>query len=223
MSRQLSEFLDVGFHGDKYLIELVFAAARRCEQFIETGTNVGSSLVYLAKNFPQLPCYSCDPDKESCNFARQQAAALPHVQIENEASPQFLHLLAKKQPGLCGRETLCWLDSHGYGFCWPLKEEVEFITNRFESACIFIDDFQVPGRPQFLFDEYDGQVCGAKLIAGSLAKKTDYKFILPTYTDRTSTHHPLKGWILIAYGRAATIEVPPSIQDKVTVSTTLPQ
>jgi hypothetical protein len=181
MSRQLSEFLEVGFHGDKYLLELVFAAARRCEQFVETGTNVGSSICYLARHFPKLPCYSCEPDKESCEFARRKAAPFPNAQINHEPSPQFLHTLAKQVPGLASRETLFWLDSHGYGFRWPLREEVEFITTRFDSACIFIDDFKVPGQPQFLFDEYDGQICGMELIAGSLAKKSDYRFILPDF------------------------------------------
>lgn len=222
MSRQLSPFLELGFHGDKYLIELVFAAARRCGQFIETGTNVGSSVVYLAKNFPKLPCYSCEPDKEACDFARGKAAALPNVQISNELSPQFLHTLQGKVPGLCARETMFWLDSHGYGFRWPLRDEVEFITTRFDSACIFIDDFKVPGQPQFLFDEYDGQVCGLEEIAGGLAKKSDYRFILPTYKDKTSPHHPLKGWILITYGHSSALEIPASIKDKVSISTQPP-
>jgi len=216
MGRQLSEFLEIGFHGDKYLIELVFAAAQRCAQFVETGTNVGSSLCYLAGNFPKLQCYSCEPDKEAFQFARQKASALANVRLFNEASPQFLHTVAGKVPGFCGLETLFWLDSHGYGFRWPLREEIEFITGNFESAYIFIDDFQVPGRPQFLFDEYDGQICGLELIADRLKKNLDYRFTYPCYQDKTSTHHPLKGWVLITYGRANTLEVPASIQNKVT-------
>jgi hypothetical protein len=216
MSRQLSEFLDIGFHGDKYLVEMAFAAAQRCEQFVETGTNVGSSLVYLAKLFPNLPCYSCEPDKESCLVAHKQAMGLANVRIFHEASPRFLHLVAAQVPGLCGRETLFWLDSHGHGFRWPLKDEIEFITSRFDSACLFIDDFQVPGQPQFLFDEYDGQICGFDLIEGSFAKRTDYRFILPCYPDKTSTHHPLRGWILITYGRSGALEIPAALKNKVT-------
>lgn len=218
MSRELSPFLEIGFHGDKYLIELIFAAARQCAQFVETGANVGSSLCHLAKTFPQLPCFSCEPDKEAFQFARQKAAALPNARLFHEPSPQFLHTLAAQQPGFCDKETLFWLDSHGFGFHWPLREEIEFITSRFATACIFIDDFKVPGQPQFLFDEYDGQVCGRELIDGGLAKKSDYRFVLPCYKDKTSTHHPLKGWVLITYGRANALEIPDSLRGKVTVS-----
>jgi hypothetical protein len=218
MSRQLSQFLDIGFHGDKYLIELVFAAAQRCSQFVETGANVGSSLCYLAGNFPRLQCYSCEPDAEAFQFARQKAGALANVRLYHEASPQFFHTVAGQQPGFCGRDTVFWLDSHGYGFRWPLREEIEFITGHFDSAHIFIDDFKVPGQPQFLFDEYDGQICGLELIADRLAKNLDYRFTFPCYQDKTSTHHPLKGWVLITYGRANTLEVPASIKGKVTTS-----
>ena len=218
MSRQLSQFFEIGFHGDTYLIELVFAAAQRCPQYVETGANVGSSLCHLARSFPEVQCHSCEPDAESFQFARQKAGSLANVHLYHEASPQFFHTVAGQQPGFCGRETVFWLDSHGYGFRWPLREEIEFITGHFDSAHIFIDDFKVPGQPQFLFDEYDGQICGLELIADRLAKGRDYRFILPCYQDKTSTHHPLKGWILITYGRAGALEVPSNIKSKVTIA-----
>jgi hypothetical protein len=217
MRRQLSQFLEIGFHGDKYLIDLVFAATQQCSQFVETGANVGSSLCYLARNFPGVQCYSCEPDRESFEFARQKAAKLANVHLYHEASPQFFHTVTGQQPGFCGRDTVFWLDSHGHGFRWPLREEIEFITGHFESAFVFIDDFKVPGQPQFLFDEYEGQTCGLELIADSLTKNLDYRFILPSYRDKTSGHHPLKGWVLISYGRAGAVEIPASIKDKVTI------
>ena len=224
MSRPLAQFLDVGFHGDKYLIELVFAAARRSAQFVETGTNVGSSLVYLATNFPKLPCFSCEPDNESCNFAKEKAAKLPNARICQEASPRFLHWLLEQDAGFCERETLFWLDSHGHGFRWPLQEEVEFITSRFENASLFIDDFQVPGQPQFQFDEYDGQICGMELIRKSFARRAGpgYRVILPRYTEKTSTFHPLRGWVLILCGAAARLEIPASLSGKVNSHDGLP-
>src|SRR5580692_1598116 len=95
MSRQISQFFDIGFHGDRYLIELVFASAQRCSQFVETGANVGSSLCYLARNFPQLDCYSCEPDAESCAVAQKNAKELANAKIVNERSPEFLYALEK--------------------------------------------------------------------------------------------------------------------------------
>jgi hypothetical protein len=216
MTRPLSQFFEIGFHGDKYLIDMVFGAARRSRQFVETGCNVGSSLCYLARHFPDLPCSSCEPDDAAFRFAREQAAPMRNAQVFHEASPDFLHAMAARDPQFCQRETIFWLDSHGYGFRWPLREEIEFITSRFSSAFIFIDDFQVPGQPQFLFDEYDGQVCGLDWIAAGFHARQDYRLVYPCYREKTSTHHPLKGWVLITFGSANSLEIPPQLAGKVT-------
>jgi hypothetical protein len=197
MSRQLSQFFDIGFHGDTYLIELVFAAAQRCSQFVETGANVGSSLCYLARNFPRLQCYSCEPDADAFDAARRNAAQLRNVELTHEKSPEFLHGLEKT---IAMGRTLFWLDSHGYGFRWPLKEEIAFITRTCPGACVFIDDFKVPGQEQFLFDEYDGQVCGFDEIEASFKPGLACHIVYPTYHEKTSTFHPLKGWALIEFG-----------------------
>ena len=52
------------------------------------------------------------------------------------------------------QNVLFWLDAHGYGFKWPLKDEVRFIAEKFKHAYILIDDFKVPGLGCFGFDEY---------------------------------------------------------------------
>jgi hypothetical protein len=211
MSRQLSEFLDTGFHGDKYLIDLVFAAAQRCSTFVETGANVGSSLCYLAKNFPKLECHSCEPDPAACAAAREHAAELTNVTLANEKSPEFLYSLEKM---ISAGRTLFWLDSHGYGFRWPLKEEIAFITRTSPSAYVFIDDFKVPGQPQFMFDEYDGQVCGFEEIEGSFMPGLPCRIVYPSYTERTSTFHPLKGWVLVEFGFDSALPLPPRLMGK---------
>jgi len=204
MSRQLSQFFDIGFHGDRYLIELVFAAAQRCSQFVETGANVGSSLCYLARNFPRLQCYSCEPDAAACAAARKNARELSNVKVAHEKSAEFLCGLEKT---IATGRTLFWLDSHGYGFSWPLKEEIAFITRTAPGACVFIDDFKVPGQPQFLYDEYDGQVCGFDEIEGSFKPGLACHLVYPTYQEKTSTFHPLKGWGLIEFG----FDLPPAL------------
>jgi hypothetical protein len=217
MSRQLSPFFDSGFHGDKYLIELVFAATRRAAQFIETGANVGSSLHYLATNFPAVACYSCEPDPEAFAFAQGKTSALPNVCLSQTASPDFLYGLLQQDPARADLPTVFWLDSHGYGFRWPLQQEVQFITREFKCAYVFIDDFKVPGQPQFLFDEYDGQVCAFESVAPQLRQGLRYNLYYPCYAEKTSQHHPLKGWGLIEFGCAESLEIPPPVQGKTTL------
>ena len=194
------EFQNIGFHGDKHLIEFVddIVIRERIEVFIETGTNVGSSLTYLAKRHPQVQALSCEPDLEAYRRANQYADNLSNVEIYNLPSEDFLNLLAKRE-GLTGKRCLFWLDAHGYGFKWPLREEVRYIADTFAVAYVMIDDFKVPGLDCFRYDEYQGQVCSYEFIRDSLGSRP-YQVFAPRYTDRTSKHHPLVGWGLIVLG-----------------------
>ena len=66
--------VELGFHGDAYLLALVDALLDRAEAFVETGTNVGSTLRYVAARRPQLPCLSCEPDPEALFKQRMEQA-----------------------------------------------------------------------------------------------------------------------------------------------------
>lgn len=206
-------FHDTGFHGDYYLLALVddLVIRERIQCFIETGTNVGSSLVYLAKRHPQVQALSCEQDAEACRRARKNARGLANVEVHHLASKDFLKLLAKR-PGLFQKRCLFWLDAHGYGFEWPLRDEVRFIRENFATAFVMIDDFKVPGLDCFRYDEYQGQVCSYEHIRESLGERPHQVFG-PRYTDRTSSHHPLVGWGLIVLGTE--YKVSPALQVRV--------
>ena len=207
------KFAEVGFHGDKYLLALVDDIVTResIEWFIETGTNVGSTLIYFAKRHPHIQAISCEQDLEACRRAREHARGLTNVEIQQLASRDFLKLLAKRT-GLFEKRCLFWLDAHGYGFEWPLKDEVRFIAENFPSAYIMIDDFKVPELDCFSYDEYRGQVCSYDYIRESFGSRPHQVFG-PRYTDRTSEHHPLVGWGLIVLGADYTL--PAVLQDRV--------
>jgi hypothetical protein len=201
----------MGFHGDLYLIDVVASAADRCGQFIETGTNVGNTIAYFAGRFPAIPCYSCEPATDAFFAAQKRTAELKNVTLANEPSPDFLYHLEKSMESM---DTLFWLDAHGAGFRWPLQNEVAFITRVCPRACVLIDDFQVPGEPQFGFDQYDGQVCGFDYIKAIFQPDKTYRLTFPGYTERTSTFHPLRGWILIEWGYETPLPLPSSLKGK---------
>ncbi|MCB9847863.1 MAG: hypothetical protein H6814_05560 [Phycisphaeraceae bacterium] len=192
--------LPVGFHGDAYLLRLVDAIAPRCSSFIETGCNVGSTASYVARTYPTLRISTCEPDPEAFDVAERTLAMCPSATVVNEPSPGFLHALFDAEPSMRDELHLCWLDAHGYGFDWPLADEVAFLTSRCAGAFLFIDDFQVPGRPDFAFDAYEGQVCGLDLVRPALTPGKRYDLYLPRYTEHTSPHHPLVGTALIVFG-----------------------
>lgn len=193
------EFFTVGFHGDRHLLRIVHELAGSCGAFIETGANTGSTLAYVARTYPRWRCLSCEIDREAYARAAANTALLGNVELKHSDSLSFLKGMLLDEP-LRRCTPLFWLDAHGYGFQWPLAEEVSFVTTHFLSGRILIDDFRVPGREVFGYDSYDGQVCDWEHIVDSLARARAYCVRYPAYTERTSSHHPLRGWVLIEWG-----------------------
>lgn len=140
---------------------------------------------------------------------------LANISIYNETSQEFIHRLKRQYSNLFDEKSLFWLDSHGYGFKWPLKEEIAFITPNFKAAFILIDDFKVPGLDIFGYDEYEGQECSFDYIKEDLNPKLEYRLYYPNYTDRTSKHHPLRGWGLIEFGHGSELKLTESLKEKV--------
>jgi hypothetical protein len=213
VKRIVSPFLPVGFHGDLYLMKLVDSLIKNTNFFIETGTNVGSTLSYFARTYPNVQCFSCEPDLQAFEAALKNTKMLSNVNIYNETSQKFLRRIKRHHSYLFKENVLFWLDAHGYGFKWPLKDEVRFITEQFHSAYILIDDFRVPGLDCFKWDAYKEQVCSFEYIKDSINNNIGYSLYYPAYTDHTSKHHPLTGWGLIEFGRDNDLIIPKNLQN----------
>lgn len=198
--RQLSPVFHKGFHGDEYLLSLVDDIMQWVDAFVETGTNVGQTARYMAKTYPHVPVYSCEPDLEAFKAARQTLRGCENGHLYNMKSPDFLYAVHKEHPSLITSMNLYFLDAHGWGFEWPLKEEIRFITTQLDRAVIIIDDAEVPDNPQFKYATYDGQKCNLEYIIQGLAVGKRYSLCYPAYTERTSLHHPLVGYIVIEFG-----------------------
>lgn len=189
-----------GFHGDRYLLRLVDALARRVPTFLETGSNVGTTLGYVARRYPELECLSCEPDAEAQAVASRHSCVRTGVVVHRETSQEFLKRLERDHADLFARPVLAWLDAHDYGYAWPLREEVAFLTRRFTSGFLLIDDFEVPHDARFGFDAYGDQRCSFEHVAGALSPAVDWRLYYPSYSKHTSPWHPLRGWGLIQFG-----------------------
>ncbi len=203
-------FYDTGFHGDQHLLKLVEFLAFDRQFFIETGTNVGSTLAYFARTYPHIECWSCEPDVEAYRHAVRNAR-ITNTRVFNETSQEFLTRLSKNS-SIFKERVLFWLDAHGYGFQWPLRDEIAFITSRFASGYILIDDFRVPDGDAFGFDKYGDQECSFEYIQNSISPATEYNLYYPNYREKTSTFHPLRGWGLITFGTTADLALPLPLQ-----------
>ena len=209
------DFLEVGFHGDQYPFQLVDLIIRHCSYFVETGTNVGSTLACVARKYPHIHCLSCEPNSRAFQQALKNTKNLPNASIFNQTSQKFFRCIEIECSYLFNQNILFWLDAHGHGFKWPLKEELSFITEKFKRAYILIDDFKVPGFSLFGYDQYKGLICSFEYVKDVINQKIRYKLYYPNYTRRSSKHHPLRGWGLIEYGQHSPLEISGLLESKV--------
>ena len=105
-----------------------------------------------------------------------------------------MNILDIEHNDIFDRKIFIWLDAHGGAYKWPLREEVSFFTRKIKTGYILIDDFKVPDLSCFGYDSYNGQVCSFDYIKEDINPDLQYHLEYPTYTERTSTFHPLRGW-----------------------------
>lgn len=185
-----------GFHGDINLINLIFRLTSDVNQFIETGSFFGHTSYFYAKKFPDIDCYTCEIDFEHFEIANNYLKNVTNVKMFNQDSVKFLKNILQNEKKILEKKSLIWLDAHGYGFEWPLKEEVKIITSNFKNYYLFIDDFKVPGlENKFHYDKYGQQECSYEYIKNDI--KGDYDIYYPNYDYGTSYFEPPTGWCLI--------------------------
>lgn len=200
--RRVDKLGDTGFHGDTHLIALTDHLLEQASSFIETGTNVGTTTLHVARRNPDLQCISCEPWQPAYEAAARHAYPYANARIYNMDSISLLDMMADQWPA---GPRVWWLDAHGWGFKWPLRAEVAEISANAVNEAMLIDDFQVPGLPEFGYEEYGTQVCSWDYIAPALARNPDAVYY-PAYTERTSPHHPLRGWVLMLFGNGFSVE-----------------
>ena len=203
------------FHGDNYLLTFCDFVLMRSEIFIETGTYYGHTSEYVARSFKDLHVHSCEPKPEHFIEAKKKLAPfVKQVTLYQTTSLEFLRKLIQQDPTIVEKDTVFWLDAHSFGYDWPLPDEINFITKNFTKAYVFIDDFKNPGNPLFQHDKTANYECAWETIYEYLHKSKNYTLYFPDYTEKTSTHHPLVGWLLIEFGHTE-MQIPLSIEKNV--------
>lgn len=191
---RLSVYCPVGFHGDPYLMSIVDGLAAQCSQFIETGTEAGSTIGYTARMYPHLDCYSVETDLGTHELASYNLANHENVTLLCEYSLAFLDVLQPTSP------ALFWLDAHSHGWGCDLGKEVDIILSRWDSGYILLDDFEVPGRAEFGFDWYESYgKLNWETVAADISEEMKQRIgriYYPNYTPPFAT----RGWVLIPFG-----------------------
>jgi hypothetical protein len=189
----------IGFHGDRHLVHAFGRALKDADLLVETGSNEGVSLAYAASLRPDIAMRSCELSPPALAKARGRCAAYPLVRIDAVPSPDSLFAVAKEFPNVAGQRPVFWLDAHAEGVPLPLAREVSFLTSTYPRGHLFIDDFQIPDCPWFGYDSYEDGTIGLDYVLPHLDRRHSYILTLPRYQEKSSTHHPLRGWCCISW------------------------
>jgi SAM-dependent methyltransferase len=135
-----------------------------CDAIIETGCFLGDTTCYLARRYQDIPVYSCDIDPGYAAFARRRLAGYGNVQVTHEDSPDLVARASARHV-----RPFFFLDAH-WREVWPLSRELEQISH----GVVAIHDFDI-GHPRFSYDEYDGIVCGPRVLA-AMASPPEFYF-----------------------------------------------
>ena len=187
-----------GFHEDAIYKQLMqkLISAFPISSFVETGTSRGYSTEYIASKNPNLNVFTSEIMPDTFKTAHQVLKQYKNV-------TQFLgnsdECIGKRVvTGEFGSFPLFYLDAHWYDY-WPLKAELEHIGRAGIKMIAVIDDFEVPGQPQFGFDHYvaingknrmEGK-CNLEYIQPSLLVPNSFQALYPRYS------------VLDAFGKSA--------------------
>lgn len=168
------------FHGDRIYQQLICDLIEHFQvsAFVETGTYLGVSTEFVARRYQKVPIFSCEVNSEIFQRVQRRLRKFSNVVLRNESSETFLQNLLRSDS--LGSLPLFFLDAHWYEY-WPLADELQIINAARIPAIVIIDDFQVPGRPEFGFDVYRESGCNLELIQPLLVQANCYQILLPAY------------------------------------------
>ena len=70
------------FHNDLFMMKIMINCLEKTEYFIETGLYLGYTSYFVAKNFSNINCYSCEINAEFFNIAKNNIGNLNNLKIE---------------------------------------------------------------------------------------------------------------------------------------------
>jgi predicted O-methyltransferase YrrM len=188
-----------GFHRDRVYRALMLDLldALPFTSFVETGTFRGYSTEVVARHRPALPVFTVEvvesTYQRSARALRRYANVTPMLGSSDRVVRQLL--VAEQR---LGPFPLFYLDAHWQTF-WPLRDELSAIGQWGGKAVIVIDDFEVPGQPQFGFDvdgggeQTAGHKCNLDYIRPALSPTASYHALLPKYSAQDAFGPPAKG------------------------------
>ena len=136
-----------GFHGNIMLQRMVDALIVQTgvTSFVETGTHYADTASHVAFGHPELQVFTCEIDEKYYAASVDNLQQYKHVRLFKESSEKFVARLVAENA--LGDLPMFFLDAHWYDY-WPLPDEILAIA-QLPKFLVLVDDFMVPGQPQF--------------------------------------------------------------------------
>jgi hypothetical protein len=132
----------------RQLIFIDLNRACRFQTIVETGTYVGCTTQFFARN-SNVPVHTAESSAREFHIARRHLQRFPSVHLTLGDSVEFL----KSLPVPPDTRIFFYLDAH-WGEHLPLDRETDFILSKYENFVIMIDDFAVFDDGEYEYDDY---------------------------------------------------------------------
>lgn len=175
------------------LVKLVDVGA-----IVETGTFRGSTTQFFHE-CTGLHVYSCELSDRYFVYASERLAAFDRIHLYKGDSRNFLSQLGE-DAHLENKIVFFYLDAH-WNADLPLVRELQLILQNFKSPIIMIDDFEVPHRDDYGFDDY-GEKAILSLDILEPVLTVDMSLFYPAWPP-VQDSNPQRGFVILAKGELA--------------------
>ncbi|HSU28589.1 MAG TPA: hypothetical protein VLJ68_09430 [Chitinophagaceae bacterium] len=118
---------------------------------VETGTFRGTTTAFMATQ-SRLPVHTVEAEPRFYHYAKLKLRRNKNVRVRMGDSRKFIEEISHTDE-LPHSYVFIYLDAH-----WqedlPLFREIELVEKNWDHAAIMIDDFEVPGDPEYKYDDY---------------------------------------------------------------------
>lgn len=185
------------FHNDKFMMTIMIELLNNADIFVETGTFLGNTSLFVGLNFNNLKVFTCEISEKYYNHSLNYLHNISNVTAVLEKSPEALYNLEKYYNNeVYNKNIVFWIDAH-----WeqelPLNNEIEYITKNFNNYCIFIDDFKNPFDSGFT---NDGDNFDINIIKNFIHNKENVKVYFPSYPSNHINCSSINGSTSITLG-----------------------
>ena len=163
---------------------------------IEAGTYRGTTTEYL-RNLTSAPIITIEVSGRYYEYSIRRLSGRSGIEVVHGNSPAVIRHIANRPKHDRRAKVFAYLDAH-WDVNLPLRWEILELLSGWDSICIVVDDFRVPGDLGYGYDDYGpGLALDVTLLAG--LPLTGVALFFPQVPSVDETGHR-RGWAVLGRG-----------------------